>query len=298
MGSVFYFWQIISSSGMIVQHAPFGAIWMKQNRIVNLIFIGIIGVLLVLAVIGSTNKSKPMNKFFTEPAPTLDVALSVTQTMQALALATETALSTATEIPPTPTQAPPTPTEFVVPKEAYLYGFVGHKQYYSIGCEASVAVDLAKYYHIYITEYDFQMALPKSDNPDLGFVGDVNGPWGQVPPDAYGVHAVPVAETLTQLGMPAEGGKNYTLEDIKAQLAQSKPVIVWVIGHMEYSDPVEYVDKQGVISIVAPYEHVVVLTGYNADTVRYNNNGRYADVKIETFLKSWGVLGNMAVFHE
>ncbi|PKN87702.1 MAG: hypothetical protein CVU45_07950, partial [Chloroflexi bacterium HGW-Chloroflexi-7] len=85
---------------------------------------------------------------------------------------------------------------------------------------------------------------------------------------------------------------------IKVQLAQSKPVIVWVIGHMEYSDPVEYVDKQGVTSIVAPYEHVVVLTGYNSDTVRYNNNGRYADVQIETFLNSWAVLGNMAVFHE
>jgi uncharacterized protein YvpB len=186
----------------------------------------------------------------------------------------------------------------VLPEEAYLYGFVGHKQYYSIGCEASVAVDLAKYYHVYITEYDFQMALPKSDNPDLGFVGDVNSPWGQIPPAAYGVHAAPVAETLRQFGMPAEGGIDYTLEDIKAQLAQSKPVIVWVIGHMEYSEPVEYIDKQGVVSIVAPYEHVVVLTGYNADTVRYNNNGRYADVQIETFLNSWGVLGNMAVFYE
>ena len=271
---------------------------MKQNRTINLLFIGIVGVLLVLAVIGSKDKPKPRNPTEAALTPTLDVALSVTQTMQALVLPTETTLPTATEIPPTPTQAPPTATPFVIPESAYLYGFVGHQQYYSIGCEASIAVDLAKYYHVYITEYDFQMALPKSDNPDLGFVGDVNSPWGQIPPDAYGVHAVPVAETLKEFGVPVVGGKGYTLDQIKEQLAQSKPVIVWVIGHMEYSDPVTYVDGQGVSSIVAPYEHVVMLTGYNADTVRYNNEGRYADVKIETFLKSWGVLGNMAVFHE
>lgn len=271
---------------------------MKQNRTINFIFIGIVGVLIVLAIIGSMNKPKADDLENNQPVATLDVGLSVTQTMGALFNATETARPTATEPLPTPTQAPPTPTSIIVPEEAYLYGFVGHQQYYSIGCEASVAVDLAKYYHVYTTEYDFQMALPKSDNPDLGFVGDVNGPWGQIPPDAYGVHAAPVAETLRQFGVPAVGGKGYTFDEIKAQLAQSKPVIVWVIGHMEYSDPVTYVDSQGVSSIVAPYEHVVVLTGYNADTVRYNNEGRYADVKIETFLNSWGVLGNMAVFHE
>ncbi|HCS38981.1 MAG TPA: hypothetical protein DIW44_05275 [Anaerolineaceae bacterium] len=283
---------------MITQLAPYGAQWMKQNRIINLLFVSIVGVLLVLAGVGSMNKFKSMNATQAQNIPTLDVALSVTQTMHAIFSATETARPTSTSMPPTATPAPPTPTTLVVPEQTYIRGFVGHRQAYSIGCETSVAVDLAAFYDVAITEYDFQTTLPLSDNPDLGFVGDVNGPWGQIPPYAYGVHAAPVAETLAKFGVPAEGGKGYTFEQIKAQLAQSKPVIVWVIGHMEYSDPVEYVDKQGVTSIVAPYEHVVVLTGYNADTVRYNNNGRYADVQIETFLNSWAVLGNMAVFHE
>jgi len=269
---------------------------MKQNRIINLLFISMVGVLLVLAGIGSINKSKALNATQTAFTPTLDVALSVTQTMQAIYSATETARPTSTIIPPTVTPIPPTATPLVIPIEAYVKGFVGHKQYYSLGCETSVAVDLAAFYGVTITEYDFQTTLPPSDNPDLGFVGDVNGPWGQIPPYAYGVHAAPIVDTLLKFGLPAEGGKDYTFEQIKAQLAQSNPVIVWVIGHMEYSEPVEYVDKQGVISIVAPYEHVVVLTGYNGDTVRYNNNGRFADVQIETFLNSWGVLGNMAVY--
>ncbi|MBA4385700.1 MAG: hypothetical protein C0410_13260 [Anaerolinea sp.] len=283
---------------MITQLAPFGALWMKQKQIINFLFIGIVVVLLSLAVIALLNKNEPLLSEDINTTPTIDIALSVTQTMNAINSATQSAKPTETPIKPTITSQSPTATPFLLPEEAYIRGFVGHRQAYSIGCETSVAVDLAAFYDVTITEYDFQTNLPLSDNPDLGFVGDVNGPWGQIPPYAYGVHAAPVVNLLTKFGVPVEGGKGYTLDEIKAQLAQSKPVIAWVIGHMEYSDPVEYADKEGVISIVAPYEHVVVLTGYNADTVRYNNEGRYADVKIETFLKSWGVLGNMAVFHQ
>ena len=259
----------------------------------------VIAVLAILVVLSTLSSNRAAASIQTS-TPTLDVALSVTQTMGAMASATATLSPNNTSLPPTSTPPPPTATPLVLPEKYYLYDFVGHRQAYSIGCEASVAVDLAKYYDVFITEYDFQMALPKSDNPDLGFVGDVNSIWGQIPPNAYGVHAAPVAATLTNFGVPSEGGKGYTLEDIKTQLAQSKPVIVWVIGGMVYSEPVEYVDSQGNVSIVAPYEHVVVLTGYDdkVGTVRYNNNGRYADVDYEQFLLSWGVLGNMAVFHE
>ena len=271
---------------------------MKNNLLLKWglpLVIVVLSTLVALSMI----KTKP-TAAIQSATPTLDVALSVTQTMGAIATATETLSPTNTPLPPTSTPQPPTATPVVLPENFYLYDFNGHRQYYAIGCEASVAVDLAKYYDVYITEYDFQMALPKSDNPDLGFVGDVNAQWGQIPPAAYGVHAGPVAATLTDFGVPSEGGGGYTLEEIKAQLAQSKPVIVWVIGHMEYSEPVDYVDSQGNVSIVAPYEHVVVLTGYddNVGTVRYNNNGNSADVDYEQFLLSWGVLGNMAVFHQ
>jgi uncharacterized protein YvpB len=280
---------------MITKLAPAGAHWMKHNRIVNILFISIIIGVVGLAVFGSLlnpeEKKEPSEEFIS----TIDIASSVTQTLQAFISATETARPTSTSIPPTATVLPPTSTPFVLPAESYIDGFLGRKQYYSIGCEASAAVDLANYYDLTILQYDFQMALPKSDNPDLGFVGDVNSPWGQVPPYAYGVHAAPVAEVLNKYGLDVEGGKGYTLEQIKQKLAQGKPVIVWVIGKMEYSEPVEYVDKQGVTSIVAPYEHVVILTGYNETSVRYVSNTHWANVENSIFLNSWGVLGNMAV---
>lgn len=270
---------------------------MLKNRWVNGLFAGVAVILAALTFFSLTNAQKARQGSST-PTPTLDMAWSVTQTIQAIQAATETARPTLTPVPPTPTTPPPTPTVMVLPESHYIYDFIGHRQTYSIGCEASVAVDLAKYYDVDILEYDFQINLPHSDNPDKGFVGDVNGPWGQVPPYAYGVHAAPVAKLLNDYGVDVRGGKDYTLEDIKQALANGHPVIVWVIGNMTYSDPVEYVDEEGEVSIVAPYEHVVVLTGYNQEKVRYNNNGNTFEATYKTFLTSWGVLGNMAVFHQ
>jgi hypothetical protein len=66
-------------------------------------------------------------------------------------------------------------------------------------------------------EFEFQYTLPVSDNPDYGFVGNVNSPWGQVPPYAYGVHAGPVADLLNEYGIPAKAYKGYTLEQVIAQ---------------------------------------------------------------------------------
>jgi len=199
---------------------------------------------------------------------------------------------------PEPVKTEPTviPTPTAIPGSAYLE-IDAHGKYFYLGCEAAAAVDLAGYYDILLYQYNFQQELPLSDNPDLGFVGDANGPWGQVPPYAYGVHAAPVAALLQKYGVDVEGGKGYTLEQMKEKLAAGHPVIVWVIGNMEGGVPAEYTDSAGNKTIVAAFEHVVILTGYDQNSVRYVNNGRFFQAPNEVFLNSWGVLGNMAVFH-
>jgi uncharacterized protein YvpB len=192
----------------------------------------------------------------------------------------------------------PTITSTLTPIPASHYLEIdAHGKYFYLGCEAAAAVDLAGFYDVLIYQYNFQHELPLSDNPDMGFVGDANGPWGQVPPYAYGVHAAPVAALLQQYSVDAVGGKGYSLEQMKEKLAAGHPVIVWVIGNMIGGVPAEYTDSQGNTTIVAAYEHVVILTGYDEDSVRYVNNGRFFEVPNKVFLNSWGVLGNMAVFH-
>lgn len=184
-----------------------------------------------------------------------------------------------------------------IPESYYIWDIWGHRQYFGIGCETSAAVDWADYFGVTVSEFNFQLRLPISDNPDLGFVGSVNGPWGQVPPYAYGVHAAPIAAVLQEYyRMQAAGVKGFTIEQIKQEIASGQPVIAWVIGNCVGGIPYEYIDKEGNAVTVAAYEHVVILTGYDQETIRYMNNGKFYDIPVENFKNTWSVLGNMVVF--
>jgi len=195
----------------------------------------------------------------------------------------------------TPTQ-PATPTP--LPAEHTIRGITGHKQYFTLGCEAATAKDWANYLGYDFNEFEFQYRLPLSDNPDNGFVGDVNAPWGQVPPYGYGVHAGPLADLLNAYGIPARAYKDYTLEQIIAKVAQDKPVIAWVIGNVVGGVPYEYTDKEGRKVTVAAYEHVVIVTGFNEQKLRYMTNGKFFETPKEVFLNSWGVLSNMVIVND
>jgi uncharacterized protein YvpB len=220
-------------------------------------------------------------------------------------LPTRTPAPTLTPLPAAATESTPlaSPTvtgtpEPAYPAEHYIRTITGHRQYFSLGCEASVAVDWAGYFGVNINEFNFQIELPLSDNPEKGFVGDVNAPWGQVPPYGYGVYAGPVADLLVKYGLPARAVKGWTIEQVKEELAQNRPVIAWVIGNVEGGVPAEYTDKEGSKVIVAAYEHTIILTGYNAKNIRYMTNGRFIDVPTDVFENSWSVLGKMAIYSE
>lgn len=203
---------------------------------------------------------------------------------------------------PSPTPVPsftsiPSPTP--IPVSVYLKGVTSFRQSYPISCESRTAVDWADFFGVEIYESDFQFGLPLSDNPDKGFVGNVNDPWGQVPPYSYGVHAAPVATLLKEeYGLSAQAARNFSLENLKREIASGQPLIAWVIGNMVGGIPTEYTDQQGVKVIVAAYEHTVIITGYDEKYIRYINNGKFYQVPTETFLNSWGVLGNMVVYHK
>jgi uncharacterized protein YvpB len=220
---------------------------------------------------------------------------TATASITATLLPSSTPIPTHTSIPSLTAKPSPTP----IPEEYYIRGFYGHCQYYAISCESSSAADWATFFGVEIYESDIQFKLPISDNPEKGFVGNVNDPWGQTPPYSYGVYAGPIADVLKEeYNLPARAEKNFTLEEIKAELAADQPVIAWVIGNMVGGYPAEYTDANGETTIVAAYEHTVILTGYGADHIRYLNNGRFYEVPNEVFLNSWGVLGNMVVFYE
>ncbi|HEX7555315.1 MAG TPA: C39 family peptidase [Leptolinea sp.] len=241
--------------------------------------------------------------------PTLASMILETATIQAV-LPSDTPTVDETSVPPPITEAKEmaaatldkniqktiVPTdETGLPVSHYIYGIAGHKQFFKLGCEAAATRDWALFFGRDINEFEFQNKLPLSDNPEVGFVGSVNSKWGQAPPYAYGVHAGPVAQLLQVYDMPAKAVKDFSLTQLKQQIAEDRPVIVWVIGNVVGGIPYEYTAKDGQKVIVAAYEHVVIVTGYNETHIRYLNNDKYFQTPIKVFLNSWKVLGNMAI---
>jgi len=225
------------------------------------------------------------------PTSTATPTQTPTSTNTPVPTSTPTPTDTATPLPPTPTSPPKFP-----PDEAWITDIYGYPQAYSLDCESRSAVDLASYFGIYIDKDEFMAALPKSDDPESGFVGDYWGETGQLPPNSYGVHAPPVASLLNSYGLNVVPVKGIGWYELMVEVASGRPVMTWVINNtFAYGEPVSYTASNGNTTIVARYEHTVLVIGYNTDYVRLLDGAMVYDRTIDQFLSSWAVLGNMAV---
>ncbi len=184
-----------------------------------------------------------------------------------------------------------------LPDQAYVSGVVGHAQTYSLSCEARSASDWAGYWGVYVDETDFLNRLPRSDNPDAGFVGNPNDAWGSIPPNSYGVHAGPVAELLRSYGLDAHAGLGLGWDEVRAEIAAGRPVIVWVIGSIWSGESSKYKTQDGQKVTVAHNEHTMIVIGYDPNSVQLVDalTGYTVTHPLDNFLASWGVLGNMAI---
>jgi subtilisin-like proprotein convertase family protein/uncharacterized protein YvpB len=201
------------------------------------------------------------------------------------------------EAMPSPT---PMPTYVSLPSSANVSGMSGQDQQLNLDCESRSAVDWAKHYGFNIGEIDFLNHLPRSDDPDVGFVGNPNGIWGKIPPNDYGVHALPVSSLLQNYGLTADAFRSLQWNDLRAEIASGNPAIVWIIGGSNYNlingAPRLYTAvSTNDTTIVAPYEHTVILVGYSSSTVTILNGSRFVTIELNQFLDSWSALNFMAV---
>ncbi len=153
-----------------------------------------------------------------------------------------------------------------LPPEARL-SVARQKQSHSLSCESSATAMAAQYHGVPLTEAQVLAALPRDDNPHLGFRGNMDGPVGDI--KDYGVYAGPILDMLNSSGLnawPVEGG----LDGIKAAIARGHPVIAWITYDCQYSTPVPRTIGSEVVSLV-PYQHTVVITGYNGNGVWAND---------------------------
>jgi len=141
------------------------------------------------------------------------------------------------------------------------------KQSHSLSCESSAAAMAAQFHGVPLTEAQVLAALPRAENPYLGFRGNVDGPPGGI--KDYGVYAGPILEALNAHGLkarPVEGGS----EGIKAAIARGNPVVAWITYNCQVSTPVTRTVDGQVVRLV-PYQHTVVITGYDGSGVWAND---------------------------
>jgi uncharacterized protein YvpB len=209
--------------------------------------------------------------------------------------ATPRPAATAVEDQVVPPQNEPDPALDFPPESYLIDNVVSNPQWYTLDCEARTAVDWAAFFGFSIDENEFLGRIPHSDNPDIGFVGRYDGQQGQLPPNSYGVHADPIANLLNEYGVSARAGKGFSWDDLRIEIASGRPVIAWVIYNTVPGYPIQYQDSEGNITIVASFEHTIMVTGYTPDTVYISDNGRYYERTLQVFLASWSALDNMAI---
>jgi uncharacterized protein YvpB len=184
-----------------------------------------------------------------------------------------------------------------IPDRATIEGIKGVAQSFSLSCESRSAVDWAAFWGVSIRERKFLSRLPRSKNPDLGFVGNPSDPWGEVPPKSYGVHAEPVAALLRDYGLQAEARRDMSWDELRTEVAAGRPVIVWVIGQIWRGTPLKYTPTGGHKTTVARFEHTMIVVGYTPATVYLVDSytGQNQTHPLRDFLASWKTLGNMAI---
>lgn len=202
----------------------------------------------------------------------------------------------------------PTPTPPPVPSSAFVSGMNGQAQSMPLSCESRSAVDWAAHWGFHINEFNFFYRLEESDDPERGFVGDVYGQWGQIPPQDYGVHAEPIAANLRSYGVQAFAYRWLSWDALRAEIAAGRPVEVWIIGERyPAADPDDNIENgipryytaasTGRTTVVAAYEHTVIVVGYTPTTVTILNGAKFQYPSVDEFLDSWSALCFLAVMY-
>ncbi len=183
------------------------------------------------------------------------------------------------------------------PGDAAAARLEGRAQARRLTCESRSAADLLAFHGLSGTEGEVFDRLPRSDNPDRGFVGDPDGPPGRLPPEGYGVHAEPVAGVLRTFGLDARAERGRTYAWLEEETRAGRPSIAWVTASCDPSSRTSLTDSTGRAFVAVRGEHsmLVVAADGAGVTVLDPYEGRRRRFGREEFEAAWALLGNMAV---
>jgi uncharacterized protein YvpB len=197
--------------------------------------------------------------------------------------------------PPTATPIPQTASTVLDrPPMALVLDAPVYKQGHSLSCESSAAAMAANFFGVNLSEEAILASLPRHDNPHRGFRGNVDGPYGGI--SDYGVYAEPIRLVLANSGLQVShlhGG----IDEIRAHLRRERVVIAWVTYDLQVETPLRVTTSDGQLVTLVPYEHAVLVTGYNRDGLWVNDPyaGTQAFFPAGDFARSFAYLGNMGL---
>jgi uncharacterized protein YvpB len=144
-----------------------------------------------------------------------------------------------------------------------------------------------------ISEYSFDNVVGWSQNPHIGYRGNINGQWGRT--DDYGVYATPLSWALDTFGY--RGEVFYAVGDsgeLTTRLDAGKPVVVWLAlwGDQSFKESVD-----GRTYTLTPGMHVMVAYGYDSTGVYLSDPGTatYRFYTWGDFMYMWNVLDGMGL---
>jgi LysM repeat protein len=187
---------------------------------------------------------------------------------------------------------------FEPPATSVLSGITGHPQSLPLDCASRSAADWAAYWGVYVDEITFFYQLPRTDNPETGYVGDVYDIPGNLPPRGYGVYAGPIATLFKEAyGFPAAARRNLSEQELKTEIAMGRPVIVWYVYGFRVTTTYNLASIDGSTYQAASFAHTGIIIGYDPETFTVVDayDGRVQRAARDQFLNSWAVLGNMAI---
>jgi len=181
-----------------------------------------------------------------------------------------------------------------LPTEHILSGMPAYAQRWGLICEYAATSAATWYYGNQISEATFINNIGFDANPNKGFRGRLNGPWGGV--SDYGIYPAPILDVLLHNGF----AHSYAFRDdpvlLKYELAQDHPVVIWLVG--TWGSTPRYENKSdGDTYFLVPYEHAVTAYGYDSAGVWVMDVGSGSKYKVtwETFMYAWEQLDGMAL---
>ena len=176
-----------------------------------------------------------------------------------------------------------------------IEGVPAVRQWYNLSCEYAAAATVTLYWGNLVSQRDFVAEVPNNRNPHIGFRGNIHGPHGWI--EDYGIYAEPLVPVLERRGYDATVFYGSDVERLKANIQAGNPAVVWLTTGRHEHRP-EYWDEFGGETFkLVPYEHAIVVYGYDGDGIYSMDvgSGDFVHTDWPSFLRRWAYFDGMTL---